>query len=73
MVIIDIPLIQKKKSFIGDGTTSTYLIEENAQDIEVIVSGIYLTENEDFSYSINTITIFEVPLIDENINIKYVI
>jgi len=71
MVTIDIPLIKNIDIFIGDGTTKEFIIQENAMELEVIVSGIYLTIDEDYTYDINKIVFIEVPLLEENINIKY--
>jgi hypothetical protein len=72
MVVIDIPSIDKKDSFIGDDLTDTFtLTNSNPTEIHVYVSGIYLTENEDYTISGNQITFTDTPLSDENINILY--
>jgi hypothetical protein len=71
MVTISIPVINKHSIFVGDGETYEYTIDYNATDIEVMVSGLYLTNGEDFSYEDNTITLEEIPEDDSNINIKY--
>jgi hypothetical protein len=72
MVVIDIPSTDKKDSFIGDNVTSTFtLSNSNPTEVHVYVSGIYLTENEDYTISGNQITFIDVPLSDENINILY--
>jgi len=72
MVFIDIPEQSNKEVFVGDGTTNTFIITETSPiNIEVYVSGLLLTEGEDYSISSNEITLIEPPLADENINIFY--
>ena len=72
MVFIDVPTVNKKESFIGDGSTFDYTIADiNPTDIHILVSGIYLTEFQDYTISGSTISIIEAPLLDENINIIY--
>lgn len=72
MVFIDVPSLSKKETFIGDSLTSSYTLSESSPiDIHVLVSGIYLTEIEDYIISGNTINFLENPLLDENINIIY--
>lgn len=69
---IDIPVLEHKDTFIGDGTTSEFLLSKiNPFDIHVTISGLYLTENQDYIISGNSIIFIEVPLQDENINIFY--
>lgn len=71
MVQINIPLIKHKEIYSGDGVISSFTLDAIPLNIEVIVSGIYLTEHEDYEISSNVITFTEVPLLDENINIIY--
>lgn len=72
MVVIDIPLLNQKDIFIGDGTTTSFdLSSDNPIDITVYISGLFLTEGEDYSINNNTVTFTEIPLENENINILY--
>jgi len=70
MVYINVPIIDKKTKIISDGS-NILNIDTSAIDVEVFISGLYLTEGEDFIFSNGEITLTETPLIDENINIKY--
>ena len=72
MVQINIPTVNKRDIFVGDGTISTFVLSHsNVFDVHVIISGIYLTENEDYTVSGNIVTFVETPLDGENINIVY--
>lgn len=71
MVVIDIPSISKKDVFIGDDITSTFTLSNHPVDIHVYISGLYLTEDEDYTITGNQIEFFEAPLLNENINILY--
>jgi len=72
MVTIDIPVLDKKDTFMGDSNNSVFVLtNNNPTDIHVYVSGIYLTETEDYTTSDNEVTFVEAPLQDENINILY--
>ena len=72
MVFIDIPELQTKDTFIGDGSTIEYTLSNiNPIDIHVMISGIYLTELQDYIVSANKVIFNEVPLLNENINIVY--
>jgi len=71
MVYINIPILNKKMSLISDGSDTLTLDDLEASDVEVIVSGIYLTETEDYSISNGKITFENIPLAGENINIRY--
>ena len=72
MVIIDIPSISKKDTFIGDDSTTTFtLTNNNPVDIHIYISGLYLTEGEDYTISGNQVTFIDIPLAEENINIIY--
>jgi hypothetical protein len=72
MVHIDIPILEQKDTFIGDGTEDTFLLtKQNAFDIHVAISGLYMTENQDYIISGNYIIFTEIPLLNENINVFY--
>jgi hypothetical protein len=71
MVYINIPSINKKESFVSDGSDTFTISDANPKNIDVIVSGIYLTENEDYTIINNKITFIDSPINGENINIKY--
>ena len=71
MVIINIEPENKKISEVISSDTNTYEIDEFAFNVEIMLSGLYLTENEDYSFDTGTITFFETVLENENINIKY--
>lgn len=75
MTTIDIPTLHKKDTYIGDGQNTDFSLTSSGTptNINVFVSGIYMTENEDFNIDLdsNTIQFFEVPIEGENINILY--
>jgi len=72
MVHIDIPVLKTKYKFISDGTEDTITLpHNNPLNIQIFVSGIYLTEDEDYTVDGSEITFAEVLLKDENVNILY--
>jgi len=73
MVIINISPEPKKVTVVNENEINTFEIDESASDIEVMISGLYLTENEDYTFENGIITFNENILPGENINIKYLI
>jgi hypothetical protein len=71
MVTMNIPSVQKHDKYIGDGSTYEFYIPTHAVDVEVMLEGVYLTKDEDFTYSSGVVTLIEVPFQDDNINIRY--
>lgn len=71
MVILNIVLKNKKISKVVENEIDSFEIDRFAINVEIMLSGLYLTENEDYSFDSGTITFFETVLENENLNIKY--
>jgi len=71
LVILNIVLKNKKISKVVENEIDSFEIDRFAINVEIMLSGLYLTENEDYSFDSGTITFFETVLENENLNIKY--
>ena len=72
MLTIDIQSIPHRDTFKGDDITDVFTLTENfPQDVMVYVSGLFLTEDIDYTLIDNEVHFTETPSSDENINIVY--
>lgn len=67
------PLTYSATSLTGDGSTTTFTIDDNrtADDIIVIVNGLIFTPTEDYSITDTDLIFAEAPAADSEIRIRY--